>query len=48
MYYSFFQSLGSERNISDKNVPLILWLEGGPGSSSQKGAFTMVGISKLI
>lgn len=41
MYYSFFQGIG--KNLSDKNVPLIIWLEGGPGYSSQWSAFNMIG-----
>lgn len=26
----------------DEEVPLIVWLQGGPGSSSQFGAFTEI------
>ena len=42
MFYSLFQSIG--RNFSDKNVPLIVWLSGGPGYNSQYSAYDGTGI----
>lgn len=43
MYYSLFSAASQSVVIPDKQVPLIIWLQGGPGSSSQFGAFTELG-----
>jgi len=43
MYYSLFAASSQSVIVPDKRVPLILWLQGGPGSSSQFGAFTELG-----
>jgi len=37
MYYSLWE--GFYKPISDKEVPLIIWLQGGPGHPSQFGCF---------
>jgi carboxypeptidase C (cathepsin A) len=41
MYYSLWQGFGIP--WEDKTVPLIIWLQGGPGASSQFGCFNEVG-----
>jgi carboxypeptidase C (cathepsin A) len=43
MYYSMFSATGHSPTVPDVRVPLILWLQGGPGASSQFGAFTEIG-----
>ncbi len=43
MYYSLFASYGQSPTLPSDRVPLILWLQGGPGASSQFGAFTELG-----
>lgn len=40
MYYSMFSAYGHSPTEANAKVPLILWLQGGPGASSQFGAFT--------
>ena len=40
MYYSLFAAAKHGPTIEDSRVPLIIWLQGGPGASSQFGAFT--------
>ena len=40
MFYNLFASYGHPPTQADPRVPLILWLQGGPGASSQFGAFT--------
>lgn len=42
MYYSLFGAFRHDV-FSDEVVPLIIWLQGGPGSGSQFGAFTEIG-----
>lgn len=40
MFYHLFGAAGHSISNSSDIVPLIIWLQGGPGSSSQFGAFT--------
>lgn len=37
IYYSLWQ--GFNQPIEDKSIPIIIWLQGGPGASSQFGCF---------
>ena len=46
MYYSLFASYLPPTE-ADSRVPLIIWLQGGPGASSQFGAFTELGPIKI-
>jgi len=39
--------MGSDLSPNPK-VPLIIWLQGGPGGSSQFGAFTEMGPIRII
>lgn len=41
IYYSLWQ--GYTLPWEDKTVPLIIWLQGGPGAPSQFGCFNLVG-----
>lgn len=41
IYYSLWQGMGD--SLNDSSVPLIIWLQGGPGASSQFGCFNEVG-----
>jgi carboxypeptidase C (cathepsin A) len=43
MFYSLFLAMGQDIKNLTHDVPLIIWLQGGPGSSSQFGAFTEIG-----
>lgn len=43
MFYNLFGAYGHDVMVNSSTVPLILWLQGGPGSSSQFGAFTEIG-----
>lgn len=48
MYYSLFGAYGHSVTSPDERVPLILWLQGGPGASSQFGAFTELGPIRIV
>lgn len=41
MYYSLWQGIGDD--LKDKSVPVIIWLQGGPGAASQFGCFNELG-----
>lgn len=47
MFYNMFASYGHPPTEADSRVPLILWLQGGPGVSSQLGAFAENGPIKI-
>lgn len=40
--------MGANVNQSDPSVPLIIWLQGGPGVSSLFGAFTEIGPIRIV
>lgn len=48
MYYSLFGAYGHYITVPDERVPLMIWLQGGPGASSQFGAFTEIGPIKVV
>ena len=48
MYYSLFGAFGHSIKVGDPRVPLIIWLQGGPGASSQFGAFTEMGPIRIV
>ena len=41
VYYALWQ--GFNLKWEDKSVPIIIWLQGGPGGSSQFGCFNELG-----
>lgn len=43
MFYNLFGAAGHNVMESSTQVPLMIWLQGGPGASSQFGAFTEMG-----
>jgi carboxypeptidase C (cathepsin A) len=43
MFYQLFSTMGHDVKDPSPSVPLIIWLQGGPGASSQFGAFTELG-----
>lgn len=43
MFYTLFGALDHDVMNSSEKSPVIVWLQGGPGSGSQFGAFTEVG-----
>ena len=43
MFYSLFGATGHDIKNASDGVPLIIWLQGGPGGSSQFGAFAEIG-----
>ena len=47
MFYNMFTAYGHNPIDPDSRIPLILWLQGGPGASSQFGAFTENGPIKI-
>ena len=40
MFYTLFGASGHDVMNASDVVPLMIWLQGGPGASSQFGAFT--------
>lgn len=48
MYYQLFGAMGHDMNESSTTIPLIIWLNGGPGSSSLFGAFTENGPIRIL
>ena len=43
MFYNLFGAAGHDVMTPSEDVPLLIWLQGGPGASSQFGAFTEMG-----
>ena len=43
MFYNLFSAAGHDVYTPSQDVPLMIWLQGGPGASSQFGAFTEMG-----
>ena len=43
MFYQLYSAMGHDVTVASAQVPLIIWLQGGPGASSQFGAFTELG-----
>lgn len=43
MFYNLFGAAGHDVMTPSEDVPLMIWLQGGPGASSQFGAFTEMG-----
>jgi carboxypeptidase C (cathepsin A) len=43
MFYTLFGAFGRDVKTEDDRIPLLIWLQGGPGASSQFGAFTEIG-----
>lgn len=48
MFYTLFGAFDHDIRTPDERVPLLIWLQGGPGSSSQFGAFTEVGPVRIM
>lgn len=48
MFYQLYSSHAQSVYKPNPNVPLILWLQGGPGSSSAFGAHTEVGPISIV
>lgn len=46
MFYQIFGAYGVDLNLPN-DMPIILWLQGGPGASSQFGAYQEVGPVKI-
>lgn len=46
MFYQLFGVYGTDLKLPN-DMPIILWLQGGPGASSQFGAYTEVGPVKI-
>lgn len=47
MFYTLFSAFGHDIMQPSEQVPLIIWLQGGPGASSQFGAFVEIGPIKF-
>lgn len=48
MFYQMFSGVGVDPTASNPKIPLLIWLQGGPGSSSQFGCHTEVGPVRVI
>jgi carboxypeptidase C (cathepsin A) len=48
MFYQLYSIHGGTVNQPRSDIPLLIWLQGGPGSSSQFGAHTEVGPIKIV
>jgi carboxypeptidase C (cathepsin A) len=48
MYYQLFGAMGANVNQSNPTLPLLIWLQGGPGVSSMFGAFTEIGPIRVV
>lgn len=47
MFYQLFGAYGVDIKNPSPDHPIFVWLQGGPGASSQFGAFTEVGPIKI-
>lgn len=43
MFYHLFSAPGVNPRVENPKIPVLIWLQGGPGASSQYGCFTEVG-----
>lgn len=48
MFYNLFGAAGHHIENASDIVPLMIWLQGGPGASSQFGAFTEMGPIRIV
>jgi carboxypeptidase C (cathepsin A) len=44
LFYWFFEQYSETINFDKNSIPIILWLNGGPGSSSLIGNFIELGL----
>lgn len=43
MFYQLYTAPGVDPTVSNPKIPVLIWLQGGPGSSSQFGCHTEIG-----
>lgn len=48
MFYQMFSAPGINPRQANPKIPVLLWLQGGPGASSQFGAFTEIGPIRIV
>jgi carboxypeptidase C (cathepsin A) len=48
MFYQMFSAPGVKPRTANPKVPVLVWLQGGPGASSQFGCFTEIGPIRIV
>lgn len=48
MFYQLFSGHGINPRTENPKIPLLIWLQGGPGASSQYGCHTEIGPVRIV